>query len=111
MKIKLKNILFLHICIFIYSLTTIAAKVTSRYQFLSFPYIIGYVVMVLILGIYAIKFAIPDKAFDTLNYHLYVQENAFSDNVMYNFFPARWINTFSFPLGDRMHYFFRFFLA
>lgn len=66
---------------------------------------------VTILGIYAIKFAIPDKAFDTLNYHLYVQENTFSDNIMYHFFPARWINTFSFPLGDRMHYFFRFFLG
>ena len=58
-----------------------------------------------------IKFAIPDKAFDSLNYHLYIQESTFSDNTMYNFFPARWINTFSFPLADRMHYFFRFLLG
>ena len=65
----------------------------------------------IILGIYLIKFAIPDKAFDSLNYHIYIQEGTFSDNTMYNFFPARWINTFSFPLADRMHYFFRFMLG
>ena len=63
MKIKLKNILFLHICIFIYTLTTITAKITSRYEFMSFPYIIGYVVMVLILGIYAILWQQAIKPF------------------------------------------------
>ena len=62
---------------------------------------------ILISFIYIIKFALPDKSFDTLNYHLYLQERPFYNNVLYNFFPARWINTFSLPLGDRMHYFIR----
>lgn len=66
---------------------------------------------ILISLIYIIKFALPDKAFDTLNYHLYLQERPFYDNVLYNFFPSRWINTFSLPLGDRMHYFIRIILG
>lgn len=66
---------------------------------------------ILISFIYIIKFALPDKSFDTLNYHLYLQERPFYDNVYYNFFPARWINTFSLPLGDRMHYFIRLILG
>lgn len=64
-----------------------------------------------ILVIYFVKFAIPDKGFDTLNYHLYLQISPFADNIYYNFFPARWINTFSYPLADRIHYFFRFILG
>ena len=67
--------------------------------------------LLLIAFIYIIKFAIPDSAFDTLNYHLYLQENCFQNNVSYHFFPARWINTFSLPLADRMHNFFRYFLG
>ena len=69
-------------------------------------------IFLVIIGIiYLLKFAIPDSAFDTLNYHLYEQENCFSNNVSFNYFPARWINTFSIPLADRMHYFFRFLLG
>ena len=66
---------------------------------------------IIAIGIYLIKFAIPDSSYDTLNYHIYAQEGAFSNNTLYNFFPGRWINTFLFPLGDRMHYFFRFILG
>ena len=54
MRTKVKNIIFLHICIFIYTWTTITAKITSRFDFLSWEYILGYVVMVFILGVYAI---------------------------------------------------------
>ena len=50
---------------------------------------------------------LPDTSFDTLNYHLYLQERPFSNNVSFNFFPARWINTFSLPLADRFLCFFR----
>lgn len=69
---------------------------------------IDIVFLIFILFVFLIRFAIPDSSFDTLNYHLYSQERLFSNNVSYNFFPARWINTFSLPLADRMHYFFRF---
>lgn len=57
------------------------------------------------------RIVIPDSSFDTLNYHIYSQERLFSDNVSFNFFPARWINTFSFPLSDRIHFFFRYLLG
>lgn len=63
MKSKVKNIVFLHICIFIYSLTTLTAKITSAYDFLSFEYIAGYAVMVLILGVYAIVWQQAIKPF------------------------------------------------
>lgn len=64
-----------------------------------------------IIFIYIQRLAIPEKAFDTLNYHLYMQERPFADNISFNFFPARWINSYTFPLADRMHYFFRFLLG
>lgn len=63
MKSKVKNIVFLHICIFIYSLTTLTAKITSAYEFLSFKYIAGYAVMVFILGVYAIVWQQAIKPF------------------------------------------------
>ena len=66
--------------------------------------IIFYIFLFFILFL---RVAIPDSSFDTLNYHIYLQEKLFDDNVSYNFFPGRWINTFSLPLGDRLHFFFR----
>lgn len=69
---------------------------------------IDIVFLLFILSVFLVRFAIPDSSFDTLNYHLYSQERLFSNNTSYNFFPARWINTFSLPLADRMHYFFRY---
>ena len=66
--------------------------------------IIFYIILAMIL---IAKIAVPDMAFDTLNYHLYLQERLFSNNATFNFFPARWINTYSFPLADRIHFFFR----
>lgn len=61
-----------------------------------------------ILIIWLCRLVFPESAFDTLNYHLYLQERPFTDHINFDFFPARWINTFSLPLADRMHYFFRF---
>lgn len=59
------------------------------------------------IGFFLLRIFLPDSSFDVLNYHLYLQEMPFKDNINVNFFPARWINTYSFPLCDRMHYFFR----
>ena len=67
--------------------------------------------LVFIIFILSLRVAIPDSAFDTLNYHLYLQENPFFNNTTFNFFPSRWINTFTLPLADRMHYFFRLILG
>lgn len=72
---------------------------------------IDIIFLILLLFILMQRIAIPDVSFDTLNYHIFMQENLFSDNVSFNFFPARWINTFSLPLGDRLHYFFRLLLG
>lgn len=69
------------------------------------------VFIIILFSIFLLRVFIPDSSFDVLNYHLYVQENFFNNSVSYNFFPARWINTFSFPLSDRMHYFFRLLLG
>lgn len=66
--------------------------------------VIFYIIIAMVIGV---RIAIPDSAFDTLNYHLYIQERLFSNNTSYNFFPARWINTFSLPLADRIHFLFR----
>ena len=70
--------------------------------------IIFYIFLFFILFL---RVAIPDSSFDTLNYHIYLQEKLFDDNVSYNFFPGRWVNTFSLPLGDRLHFFFRMILG
>ena len=72
---------------------------------------IDIVFFIIIIIVFLTRLAIPDSAFDTLNYHIYNQERTFSDNATFNFFPARWINTFSLPLADRMHYFFRIILG
>lgn len=72
---------------------------------------IDIIFFVFLIFIMFLRVAIPDSSFDTLNYHIYLQENLFEDNVNYNFFPGRWQNTFSLPLGDRLHYFFRLILG
>ena len=66
--------------------------------------------IIIFVVLYIIRIAVPDSSYDVLNYHLYVQENPFANNINYNYFPGRWINTFSFPLADRMIYFFRYIL-
>lgn len=67
--------------------------------------------LVLFLLIYTgFRILIPDWNFDTRNYHIYIQENFFKDNINYHFFPAG-RGTFSMPLGDTMFYFFRYFLG
>ena len=69
---------------------------------------LDFIIIFILFWVFWSRVAIPDSAFDTLNYHLYLQNRPFSNNVSYNFFPARWINTFSFPLADRMNFFVRY---
>lgn len=63
MKKKIKDIGFLHVCVFIYTFTTITAKITSTFDFMSWKYLMGYTVMVLILGVYAILWQQAIKPF------------------------------------------------
>ncbi|WP_455089432.1 hypothetical protein [Peptoanaerobacter stomatis] len=63
--------------------------------------------IVIFIILYINKFFVPDRAFDTLNYHLYNQENFGVSLYKYNFFPQRVINSHSFVLGDTSHYIFR----
>lgn len=65
------------------------------------------VVFLALLVFCILRIAIPDTAFDTINYHIYQQERPFANNVTYNFFPCKWINSFSIPIADRMFYPFR----
>ena len=49
----------------------------------------------------------PDESYDVCSYHIYLQENPFIDKINFDFFPGRTINSFLYPLGDRMFYLFR----
>jgi len=68
------------------------------------------IISVVIIGISFVKIPLPDKSFDTLNYHLFLQENRFVDNINYNFFPNG-IQSFQFFLSDNIYYIFRYFLG
>lgn len=58
-----------------------------------------------------ITIVFPDRTFDTLNYHLFLQENPFSDKIFGDFFPSKNINSFTYAFTDRLFYLFRFFLG
>ena len=53
----------LHLCILLFTFSTIMSKVASRYEFLSKEYIICFLIMFLILGIYAIAWQQVIKEF------------------------------------------------
>lgn len=53
----------------------------------------------------------PDRAFDTFNYHLYLQENPFGDKIFSDFFAGKNLNSFSYAFPDRIFYLFRYFLG
>lgn len=53
----------------------------------------------------------PDSFWDTRSYHIYISENPFADKINFDFFPGRTLNSFLFPLADRMNYIFRYFLG
>lgn len=51
---KITNFIFLHLCILIYTATTITSKYASMHDFLSWQYIIFIALTFLLLGVYAI---------------------------------------------------------
>lgn len=109
LKVNMKPILYIIsfiICILIYIMLHKKIQI-EKVDFNKFDIVFWIIIMMVFLA----RLAIPDSAFDTLNYHIYLQERLFSNNTSYNFFPARWINTFSLPLSDRIHYFFRLILG
>ena len=71
----------------------------SKYDFAFFS---------LLFLIFIISFVYPDRTFDTINYHIYIQENPFGDKLFDDFFPARWINSYTYAFSDRFAYFFRY---
>lgn len=53
-KVLVKNYVFLHLSIALYSVTSVLAKAAANYKFLSVPYILIFGGMILVLGIYAL---------------------------------------------------------
>lgn len=53
-KNNLKNLLFLHLCIWIYTISSICSKLAAQYPFFSYQYIFYTGLIFLILAIYAI---------------------------------------------------------
>ncbi|MBD5475701.1 MAG: hypothetical protein HDR17_06945 [Lachnospiraceae bacterium] len=48
-----------------------------------------------------------DESYDTYSYHIYLQENPFTDKIYGDYFPGRTLNSFIYPLADRVFYLFR----
>lgn len=53
-KLKIKNFVFLHLLLFIFSFCSVFSKLAAQNQFLSLKFFIYYCIAILILGIYAI---------------------------------------------------------
>lgn len=62
---------------------------------------------ILIFCLSFIRFFQYDNYFDTVHYHIYMQENPFTDKINFDFFPGRVVTSFTYPLGDRMHFLMR----
>lgn len=61
--------------------------------------------MLVLLCVLSIGFA--DENWDTYSYHIYLQENPFTDKIYEDFFPGRTLTSFVYPLADRVFYLFR----
>lgn len=66
---------------------------------------------VFLFGLMILTIPYPDRAFDTFNYHLYLQEKPFGDKLFYDFFAGKNINSFSYAFPDRVFYIFRYLLG
>jgi drug/metabolite transporter (DMT)-like permease len=64
MKVRIKDILGLQFIVMIYTLSGVAAKFASGYEFLSLKFILAYAVEIAILGVYAILWQQIIKKFD-----------------------------------------------
>ena len=62
--LHIKNILLLQLIVMIYTLSGVAAKYASNYEFLSLAFIVFYGVEIVILGVYAILWQQIIKKFD-----------------------------------------------
>ena len=63
-KKKIFNYIFLHICVLLFTATTILSKYASTYEFLSLNYIIIFALMIINLGVYAILWQQAIKPFN-----------------------------------------------
>ena len=63
-KTKVKNFVLLHLCIWIYTGSSICSKLASQYPFLSSKYVFFTLLIFMILGIYAIFWQQIIKRFD-----------------------------------------------
>lgn len=81
-------------------------KITSDFDKFDILFWILAITVIFINGIFT-----PDKYYDTSSYHIYLQETPFIDKINFDFFPGRIFCICLFPLGDRMHYIFRYFLG
>jgi len=81
-------------------------------EFIYFPQIdkTDWLVILFIFAITFLRLPLPDRSFDVLNYHLFLQGFGFENNLIHNFFPGN-IQTFTFPLGDRLFFIFRIILG
>lgn len=63
------------------------------------------------LGILAavcvLSIGFADKNWDTYSYHVYLQENPFTDKIYEDYFPGRTLTSFVYPIADRVFYMFR----
>ncbi len=70
------------------------------------------IIFFVLLGlIFIITIVYPDRSFDTINYHLYLQENPFGNKITFDFFAGKNLNSFSYAFPDRLFYIFRFILG
>lgn len=61
---KIISIIILQMIVAIYTMSGVAAKFASKYEFLSFKFILCYAVEILILGVYAVLWQQIIKKFD-----------------------------------------------
>ncbi len=69
------------------------------------------VFFMILFFIFLFKVALPDFSYDVANYHIYLQENTNIDKLNFDLMAGKVVNGFLFPLGDKMHYIFRYFLG
>jgi hypothetical protein len=62
--------------------------------------------LLVIFSVTMIRLPIPENSWDSIHYHLFLQDFQFENNVLKNYFPA-YFHTFTFPLGDRLFFVFR----
>ena len=90
--------------------TIIKRKSIKKHVYFSFQK--ADILFFIILGvIFIANIASTPVEYDVSNYHIYLQENPFTDKINFDYFAGKSLNTFLFPLGDRIHYIARFVLG